>query len=139
MLKSGVKATVGKHGTFQEFNQAVSMLTAPEQDQIDEVLDAITDADERDAFRIKAVLTGPEMADTVTFLQMVARKPTAAEAVAYLRREHYLEKPPLATAHTSVIEGAKKAVAAVDANVQSSGLVNFAQTMRTQAETWAKK
>ena len=124
------KTMVTKKGTIKEFNDALAQLTVPEQDAIDEIIDALP-VPEAEHFRINAVLTGDDLDATVRFLKAVAAKPDVNEAIAYLRREHYLAEPTVAVSFLRNIgDHSKKAAAAVKVAV-TNGATATANTVVT--------
>lgn len=141
-----IKVGVGKKGTLLEFEAARNQLTQPEQDALDEILDKIPMAKQRDHFKIHAVLTGPEIADTVAFLKRIAAKPSADEVVADLKRDHYLD--PLKHAGSGVGKKIAKAATVtkdvvvdatkkVDREVKGTGVQKWAQKLSKDAKTWS--
>lgn len=81
-----------REGNFREFNQAMSLLTIEEFEFIDELMSLMTN-EEQERFQQQMALTGETIEDTAAILRKLTHRGTHAQALAYLRRTDYLQKP----------------------------------------------
>jgi hypothetical protein len=140
-LPSDVQAKIKKKANFRCFAQAMDHLTIKERDAIEDILAELRPKQaKQERFILQSVLTGPELKDTVLFLQRLAEKSTP-ETIQYLEDLDYTQEPTTLGWFQIIVRKAPQAIVDTfnefSADFEKTGLPATAKDLRDKAKAWA--